>query len=52
MHERERHNVILAAVQEKPVATVQELVDLTRSSAATVRRDIAEIGRASCRERV
>lgn len=43
MHERERHNIILAAVQEKPVATVQELVGLTSSSAATIRRDIAAL---------
>lgn len=43
MHERERHNIILAAVQERPVATVQDLVDLTASSAATIRRDIAAL---------
>lgn len=43
MHERERHNVILAAVQERPVVTVQELIDLTDSSAATIRRDIAAL---------
>ncbi len=29
MHEKERHRIILSAVQEKPVVTVQELVDLT-----------------------
>lgn len=43
MHEKERHRVILSAVQEKPVATVAELVDLTSSSEATIRRDIAAL---------
>ena len=43
MHEKERHRLIVSAVQEKPVATVQELVDLTDSSEATIRRDIAAL---------
>jgi len=43
MLETERHRIILAAVQEKPVVTVQEMVDLTSSSEATIRRDIAEM---------
>ena len=43
MHETERHRIILSAVQEKPVVTVQELVDLTSSSEATIRRDIAAL---------
>ncbi|MEP0323746.1 DeoR/GlpR family DNA-binding transcription regulator [Bauldia litoralis] len=43
MHERERHDVILATVQDSPVATVQRLVELTQSSEATVRRDIAAL---------
>ena len=43
MHEKERHRIILSAVQEKPVATVQELVELTDSSEATIRRDIAAL---------
>ncbi len=43
MHEKERHRVILSAVQDKPVATVQELVELTDSSEATIRRDIAAL---------
>lgn len=43
MHEKERHRIILSAVQEKPVATVPELVELTSSSEATVRRDIAAL---------
>ena len=30
MHEKERHRLILSAVQEKPVVTVQELVELLR----------------------
>ena len=35
--------IILSAVQEKPVVTVQELVELTDSSEATIRRDIAAL---------
>lgn len=41
MHELERQKIILSAVREKPVATVAELVELTDSSEATIRRDIA-----------
>lgn len=40
MHEKERHTAILQAVKERPVATIEELVALTDSSQATVRRDI------------
>jgi DeoR family ulaG and ulaABCDEF operon transcriptional repressor len=43
MHEKERHRIILSAVQERPVVTVQELVELTSSSEATIRRDIAAL---------
>ena len=43
MHEKERHHIILSAVEERPVATVQELVDVTGSSEATIRRDIATL---------
>lgn len=43
MHEKERHRIILTAVQSKPVATVTELVELTGSSEATIRRDIAAL---------
>jgi DeoR family transcriptional regulator, ulaG and ulaABCDEF operon transcriptional repressor len=43
MHEKERHRIILSAVQEKPVVTVPELVNLTDSSEATIRRDIAAL---------
>lgn len=43
MHELERQNIILSAVQEKPVATVVELVALTNSSEATIRRDISAL---------
>lgn len=43
MIESERHRLILAAVQAKPVLTVAELVQLTGSSEATARRDIAEL---------
>lgn len=43
MREVERHRIILSAVQEKPVATVAELVALTDSSEATIRRDVATL---------
>lgn len=43
MHESERHRVILSAVQAKPFVAVAELVDLTNSSEATIRRDIAAL---------
>lgn len=43
MHEKERHRIILSAVQEKPVVSVAELVELTDSSEATIRRDIAAL---------
>ena len=43
MHEKERHRVILSAVQDKPVVTVAELVELTGTSEATIRRDIAAL---------
>ncbi len=43
MHERERQRIILSAVLEKPVATVQDLVELTEASEATIRRDIAAL---------
>ena len=43
MHEMERHRVILAAAQSRPVATVAELCEVTNSSEATIRRDIAAL---------
>jgi DeoR family ulaG and ulaABCDEF operon transcriptional repressor len=43
MHEAERHRVILSAVQDRPVATVADMVTLTGASEATVRRDIATL---------
>ncbi|TPE53024.1 DeoR/GlpR family DNA-binding transcription regulator [Amaricoccus solimangrovi] len=43
MHEKERWRVILAAIQDRPVVTVQEMVELTDASEATVRRDIAAL---------
>jgi DeoR family transcriptional regulator, ulaG and ulaABCDEF operon transcriptional repressor len=43
MHEKERHRLILSAVEGKPVVTVQEFVDLTEASEATIRRDIAAL---------
>jgi DeoR family ulaG and ulaABCDEF operon transcriptional repressor len=43
MHESERHRLILSAVQDRPVVTVLDLVNLTGVSEATVRRDIATL---------
>ena len=43
MHERERHKLILSAVQERPVATIGELVEMTATSEATIRRDISAL---------
>lgn len=43
MIESERHRVILSAVEAKPVMTVAELVEMTESSEATIRRDIATL---------
>ncbi len=43
MHESERHRVILSAVEGRPVVTVTDLVTLTGSSEATIRRDIATL---------
>jgi DeoR family ulaG and ulaABCDEF operon transcriptional repressor len=43
MHERERQKLILSAVQERPVATIGELVELTGTSEATIRRDISAL---------
>lgn len=43
MHESERHRLILSVLQEKPLATVRELVELTSSSEATIRRDISSL---------
>lgn len=43
MHERERHRIILSLVQERPVATIQDLMELTGASEATIRRDIAAL---------
>jgi DeoR family ulaG and ulaABCDEF operon transcriptional repressor len=43
MHERERHKLILNAVQERPVATIGELVEMTGTSEATIRRDISAL---------
>lgn len=43
MHERERHGIILSAVQDRPVVTVIDLCGLTGASEATIRRDIAAL---------
>ncbi|WP_299967835.1 DeoR/GlpR family DNA-binding transcription regulator [uncultured Roseobacter sp.] len=43
MHEKERHTIILSAVEERPVVTVAELCNLTGASEATIRRDIVTL---------
>jgi DeoR family ulaG and ulaABCDEF operon transcriptional repressor len=43
MHEKERHRIILSAVQDRPVVTVIDLCNLTEASEATIRRDIATL---------
>jgi len=43
MHEKERHRIILSAVQDRPVVTVIDLCALTGASEATIRRDIASM---------
>ncbi|MEO0401110.1 MAG: DeoR/GlpR family DNA-binding transcription regulator [Pseudomonadota bacterium] len=43
MHEKERHTIILSAVEDRPVVTVTELCKLTGASEATIRRDIATL---------
>ena len=43
MHERERHRIILSAVEDRPVVTVVDLCTLTGASEATIRRDIATL---------
>lgn len=43
MHEKERHRIILSAVQTRAVATVTDLVEMTGTSEATIRRDIAAL---------
>lgn len=32
MHERERHRIIISAVQEKSVVTIQDIAELTEAS--------------------
>jgi len=43
LHESERHRVILATAQARPVASVIDLVEITGASEATIRRDIAAL---------
>ncbi len=43
MHEAERHRIILATVQSRPMASVADLVEMTGTSEATIRRDIAAL---------
>lgn len=43
MHERERHRIILSALQERAVVTVQDVMEYTSASEATARRDIAAL---------
>jgi DeoR family ulaG and ulaABCDEF operon transcriptional repressor len=43
MHEKDRHRVILSAVQDRSLVTVADLCALTGASEATVRRDIGTL---------
>ncbi len=43
MHERDRHRIILSAVQDRPVVTVIDLCNLTGASEATIRRDVVTL---------
>lgn len=43
MHEKERHRIILSAVEDRPVVTVIDLCSLTGVSEATIRRDISTL---------
>ena len=43
MHEKERHRIILSAVQDRPVVTIVDLCSLTGASEATIRRDIVAL---------
>ena len=43
MHEKERHRIIISAVQDRPVVTVVDLCSLTGVSEATIRRDISTL---------
>ncbi|WP_299375650.1 DeoR/GlpR family DNA-binding transcription regulator [uncultured Tateyamaria sp.] len=52
MHEKERHTIILSAVEERPVVTVGDLCNLTGASEATIRRDIATLDQNSQLRRV
>ena len=43
MHEVERHRIILAEVEEKPIVALNHLVNLLGASEATIRRDINDL---------
>jgi DeoR family ulaG and ulaABCDEF operon transcriptional repressor len=43
LHEKERHRIILSAIQDRPVVTVVDLCSLTGVSEATIRRDISTL---------
>jgi len=43
LHEKERHRIIISAVQDRPVVTVVDLCSLTGVSEATIRRDISTL---------
>ena len=52
MHEKERHTIILSAVEERPVVTVTDLCNMTGASEATIRRDIATLDQEKLLRRV
>ncbi|CDI12202.1 DeoR/GlpR family DNA-binding transcription regulator [Agrobacterium pusense] len=52
MHERQRHQIIISALRDRSVLTVQHIIDLTDASEATARRDIAALERRGSLKRV
>ena len=52
MHETERHKIILAIVQARPVAGISDLMEITGASEATIRRDIASLDERGALKRV
>ena len=43
VHEKDRWQMILGAIKGRPVVTVHELIVLTGTSPATLRRDLAKL---------
>jgi DeoR family ulaG and ulaABCDEF operon transcriptional repressor len=52
MHERQRWQIILKTLAQKTVATVAEIAEVTQSSPATARRDVAKLAEQGMLRRV